>query len=247
VTPHKLRQLAVAFTLSGVLVFSGCHKKVAPPTPPAPPPPPPTAPTATIHANPDVIGQGQSTSLVWNTTNATDTTISGIGVVAKSGTQSVTPTESITYTLTAKGPGGTVQANTRVTVNQPPPKPAPMPPSMTEEELFTQNIRDVYFDYDKYDLRSGDSSTVDRDATFLKQHADMKIVSEGHCDDRGSAEYNLALGENRAEALKKALVIDGVDANRLRVVSLGKEKPFCTEDNEQCWQQNRRAHVILDR
>jgi peptidoglycan-associated lipoprotein len=72
-------------------------------------------------------------------------------------------------------------------------------------------------------------------------------VIEGHCDDRGSAEYNLALGENRAEALKKALVIDGVDANRLRVVSLGKEKPFCTEDNEQCWQQNRRAHVILDR
>jgi peptidoglycan-associated lipoprotein len=184
---------------------------------------------------------------VWNTTNATETTISGIGVVAKSGTQSVILTESTTYTLTAKGPGGTVEANTRVTVNRPPSKPAPAPPSMTEEELFAQNIRDVYFDYDKYDLRSGDSSTVDRDATFLKQHADMKIVIEGHCDDRGSAEYNLALGENRAEALKKALVIDGVDANRLRVVSLGKEKPFCTEDNEQCWQQNRRAHVILDR
>jgi peptidoglycan-associated lipoprotein len=184
---------------------------------------------------------------VWNTTNATETTIGGIGVVAKSGTQSVRPTESITYTLTARGPGGTVEANTRVTVNQPPPKPAPLPPSMTEEELFTQNIRDVYFDYDKYDLRSGDSSTVARDAAFLKQHTDMKIVIEGHCDDRGSAEYNLALGENRAAEMKKALVNDGVDPSGLRVVSLGKEKPFCTEDNEQCWRENRRAHVILDR
>jgi peptidoglycan-associated lipoprotein len=194
-----------------------------------------------------VIGQGQSTSLVWNTTNATETTISGIGVVAKSGTQSVTPTESITYTLTAKGPGGTVEANTRVTVNPPPPKPAPLPPSITEEELFTQNIRDVYFDYDKYDLRAGDSSTVDQDATFLKQHAGMKIVIEGHCDDRGSAEYNIALGQKRAETMKDALVNDGVVASRIRVTSVGKEKPFCTEDNEQCWQENRRAHVILDR
>ena len=184
---------------------------------------------------------------MWSTTNATETTISGIGTVAKSGTQSVTPTESTTYTLTAKGPGGPAQANTRVTVNQPPPKPAPIPPSMTEEELFTQNIRHVYFDYDKADLRPGDLSTVDRDATFLKQHADMKIVIEGHMRrPRLGGIQSCAWGEPRRSA-EEALVIDGIDSSRLRVVSLGKERPFCTDDNEQCWQQNRRAHVILDR
>jgi peptidoglycan-associated lipoprotein len=120
-------------------------------------------------------------------------------------------------------------------------------PSMTEEEMFWQNIKDVYFDYDKYNLRTGDSATVDQDAAFLKQHADIKIVIEGHCDDRGSEEYNIALGENRGETMKNALVNDGVAAGRIRVTSVGKEKPFCTEDNDQCWQQNRRAHLILDR
>jgi peptidoglycan-associated lipoprotein len=117
---------------------------------------------------------------------------------------------------------------------------------MTEAELFAQNVRDVYFDYDKYALRAGDETTAERDAAFLKSHPGMKVVIEGHCDDRGSEEYNLALGENRAESLKKALVEDGVDASRVRIISDGEEKPFCHDETESCWQANRRDHLRLD-
>jgi peptidoglycan-associated lipoprotein len=108
-------------------------------------------------------------------------------------------------------------------------------------------VNDVYFDYDKADLRPQDSTVTEQDAAFLVKHPDMKLVIEGHCDERGSAEYNLALGQMRAESLQHALVSDGVPASRIRVTSLGKEKPFCTESNEQCWQQNRRDHLRLDR
>ena len=81
----------------------------------------------------------------------------------------------------------------------------------------------------------------------MKSHPGWKILIEGHCDDRGSAEYNISLGDNRAQSLRKALTDDGVEASRIRVISYGKEKPFCTDDNEECWQQNRRDHLKLDR
>jgi len=238
VTPQTLKHLAVAISLSGVLAFSGCHKKVAPPPPPPPPLPKAVAPTATIQASPKAILQGQTATLTWSTTNAT---------VAANGSRSVTPAISTDYTLTAKGPGGAVEASTRVTVNQPPPQPAALPPAITEEELFSKNMQDAYFDYDKSNLRTDATATVNQDADFLKQHTDMKIVIEGHCDERGSAEYNLSLGESRAESMKKALELDGIDPSRIRIVSVGKEKPFCTEETEQCWQENRRDHVIFDR
>jgi peptidoglycan-associated lipoprotein len=95
-------------------------------------------------------------------------------------------------------------------------------------------------------VRPNDSSIVQQDASFLEKYKDMKVVIEGHCDDRGSAEYNIALGQNRAESLQKALVADGVAANRIRAISYGKEKPFCTAEDEECWHQNRRDHLKLD-
>lgn len=241
----KLRQLSIAASLSGILILSGCHKKV--PGPAVPPPPPPTAaPTATISTNPAAIQQGRSATLVWKTTDATETTISGLGTVAATGSQSVSPTDSTSYTLTAKGQGGVVQASTRITVTRIP-SATPLPPVISEDDLFTQNIRDIYFNYDQFDIRPEDSSIAQQDAAFLAKYTGMKVVIEGHCDDRGSAEYNIALGQNRAESFRKALVTDGVAASRIRVISYGKEKPFCTEENEQCWQQNRRAHLKLDR
>jgi peptidoglycan-associated lipoprotein len=242
----KLHKLCLAVGLSGILALSGCHKKTVPPPPPPPPPAPQPSPTASITANPDVIQQGQSSTLTWSTTNANSATITGIGSAPTSGTQSVSPTQSTTYTITVNGPGGTAQESARVTVNVPAPPAAPATPSLSEEELFEQNVHDVYFDYDKYALRSQDQATADSDATFLKAHPGMKIVIGGHCDDRGSEEYNLALGENRAEALKQALVTDGVPASRIRTVSYGKEKPFCTEENDACWQKNRVDHLKLD-
>lgn len=244
----KLKKLPIAVCLVAVVALSGCHKKApAPPAPPPPPPPVPAAPTASIAANPMAINQGQTATLTWQTTNATQTSINSLGTVAANGSQVVSPTVSTTYTLTAKGPGGSVEANARITVTPPAPKAAPLPPSLTEEQLFEQNMQDVYFDYDKYDLRSQDTSVAQQDAAFLLKYPDMKIVIEGHCDERGSAEYNLALGQSRGESLQKALVADGVPSSRIRVISVGKEKPFCTESNEQCWQQNRRDHLNLDR
>jgi len=245
----RLTKLSVSLCLGTVLILAGCHKKVVAPAPPPPPPPPAPLPipTASIRVTPPVIDQGQSATLAWTTTNATVASITGIGTVAPSGSQSVSPTMSATFTLTAKGPGGSVEASARITVNPPAPKPAPLPPSLTEEQLFEQNIGDVYFDYDKANLRTQDLPVAAQDAAFLLKYPNMKIVIGGHCDERGSAEYNIALGQGRAESLQKALVDQGVPASRIRVVSYGKEKPFCTESNEQCWQQNRRDHLKLDR
>src|SRR5919109_4957372 len=175
------------FALSAIMTLGACKKKVAPPPPP--PPPPPAAPTASLTANPNAIDKGQSTTLTWETSNATDVSIEGVGAVQPKGSQSVTPAESTTYTLTAKGAGGTQQATARVTVNAPPPPPTP--PSATEEELFSQNIKDIYFDYDKSDIRPDQQSAVQGDAAFLKQHANIGFTVEGHCDERGSTEYNL--------------------------------------------------------
>jgi peptidoglycan-associated lipoprotein len=239
------RWIALVFALGAILFLGACHKKAAP-APPPPPPPPPT-PTATLTANPETIDTGQSTTLTWQTSNATDVSIEGIGAIQPNGSQQVTPTESTTYTLTAKGAGGTQTATARVTVNAPPPPPPPPAPSLTEEQLFAQNVKDVYFDYDKSDVRPDQQSLVQADAAFLQQHPNMSVTVEGHCDERGSTEYNLALGDNRASAVKNALVAAGVPADRIKTVSFGKEKPFCTESNEACWQQNRRGHFVLNK
>jgi peptidoglycan-associated lipoprotein len=246
---HHFSRRAISVAFASVLILSGCHHQVVPPPVAAAAPPPP-APTARIAVNPPAIDSGQSATLSWSTNNADKVTISGLGTVGISGSRSVAPLRSTDYTVTAVGADGTsVQATARVTVNQPvaaTPPAAVQGPTMTEAELFAQNVHDVYFDYDKYALRPADETTAERDAAFLKSHPGMKVLIEGHCDDRGSEEYNLALGENRAETLKEALVQDGVDASRVKVVSDGEEKPFCHEENESCWQENRRDHLRLD-
>ncbi len=241
-----MRSSALVFALGGILFLGACHKKQPPPPPP--PPPPPAAPTASLTASPDTVDKGQSTTLTWQTSNATDVSIDGIGAVQPSGTQQVTPAESTTYTLNAKGAGGTQSATARVTVNAPPPPPAPTTTSsMTDEQMFAQNVKDIYFDYDKSDMRGDQQSVIQADAAFLQQHPNMSFTVEGHCDERGSTEYNLALGDSRASAVKNALVAAGVSADRVKTTSLGKERPFCTESNESCWQQNRRGHFVYSK
>jgi len=238
-----LRWAVLLFALSAILFLGACHKKTPPPPPP--PPPAPAAPTATLTASPGTITSGQSSTLTWQTSDATDVSIDPIGAVQPSGTQSVSPAATTTYTLTAKGAGGTQTATATVTVNMPPPPPpAAVAPTMTDEDLFSQNIKDIYFDYDKSDLRPSDQASVQADVAFLQSHPNINFTVEGHCDERGSTEYNLALGDNRANSVKNALVAGGVSADRIKTVSLGKEKPFCTESNEACWQQNRRGHFV---
>jgi len=196
-----------------------------------------------LSANPNSVDKGQSTTLTWQTTNATDVSIEGIGAVETSGSRSVTPADSTPYRLTAKGTGGTQDATARVTVNAPPPPTPPPTSSLTEQQLFAQNVKDIYFEYDKADIRPDQQAVIQADAAFLQQHPNIHVTIEGHCDERGSTEYNLALGTNRADSVKNALVQGGVSGDRIKTISYGKEKPFCTESNESCWQQNRRGHI----
>lgn len=238
----RMKWITLMLALAALLVVGACKKKVTPPPPP--PPPPPAAPTASLTANPATVQQGQSTTLSWRTENATDVTIEGVGKVDVNGSQTITPTDSTTYRLTAKGPGGTQDATARVTVTAPPPPP-PAQPSLTDEQAFAQQVKDIFFDYDRYDVRATDQPVLQQNVAFLQSHPNVRITIEGHADERGSTEYNLALGDNRARAAMQALVQAGIPADRVRVISYGKEKPFCTESNEQCWQQNRRAHFVF--
>jgi peptidoglycan-associated lipoprotein len=235
----------VVIALAVVLMVSACGKKTAPPPPPAPPPPAP-APTATLSANPNAINPGQSTTLTWRTDYATDVSIDQLGKVDPSGTRTVTPTESTTYRLVARNDSGTQEATARVTVNAPSAPPQQVS-NETEAQLFASQMQDVYFEYDTADITQQYQQVLQRDASFLQQHPNISFTIEGHCDERGSTEYNLALGDNRANATKQALVSLGISASRIRTISYGKEKPFCTESTEACWAQNRRAHFVYQR
>ena len=245
--------LAIALT-----TLSGCHKTALSSTDssslaPSPEPIPPV-PTASLVAEPLAIDLGQSVVLNWRTTDATNVTIDGIGAVSPNGTQTVSPAASTNFHITAKGVGGTTEASIRVTVRVP---IAPLPPAdasatsgtadMGSEAVFHDNVQDVYFGYDSYTLDAVAQSSAAKAAAYLVAHPDIRVIVGGYCDDRGSAEYNLALGENRANSAKAALVNAGVAPARIRVVSFGKEKQFCTEESDACWQQNRRAQFSLDR
>jgi len=235
-----MKWITIVAMLAVLMLVAGCKKKTPPPPPPPPPPP---QPTASLTANPNSIQRGQSTTLSWQTTNATDVSIEGIGAVQSNGSQSVTPTDSTTYRLTARGAGGTQEATARVTVTAPPPPPAPVAQA-SDEDMFNQNVKDAFFDYDKADIRPDAQTALMADAAFLQQHPNIRFTVEGHCDERGSTEYNLGLGDRRASAVKAFLVQQGISADRVRTISYGKEKPFCTTHDEQCWQQNRRGHFV---
>jgi peptidoglycan-associated lipoprotein len=161
------------------------------------------------------------------------------------GTQNVNPATSTTYHLVVRGPGGSTDATARLTVNAPVAQQSSM--ENIDEQVFEQNVKPAFFDYDSYDIRPDAQTTLAQDAGYLAAHPTLKVVIGGYCDDRGSAEYNLALGENRANAAKQALVNGGIAPDRIRTVSYGKEKQFCSENNEACWQQNRRAGFSLDK
>jgi len=243
------RNYYAAFAIiTSLFAISGCKKKAAAPPPPPPPAMTAPAPTASITANPTVVNSGEGVALTWHTTNANDVSIDGIGKVPTSGTQTVNPTTSTNYHLVARGDGGSADATTRVTVNtMAASSTSDTNTGMSDDATFRQNVADVFFDYDSYDITPETQGVVLKDAAFLNAHPAIKVVIGGYCDERGSTEYNLALGENRASAVKHALVAAGVSADRIRTVSYGKEKQFCTEHVESCWQQNRRGQFSIDR
>ena len=115
------------------------------------------------------------------------------------------------------------------------------------EYKVTPELADVHFDFDKYEIRAADAPILDANATWLKQNADRFLLIEGHCDERGTSEYNVALGERRAKSTMNYLVSRGVAASRITIVSYGEEHPTCKEHQESCWAKNRRAHFLTKR
>ncbi len=109
----------------------------------------------------------------------------------------------------------------------------------------TSELKDIHFKFDKYDLDSNSKGVLKENADFLKQHPSVKVEIQGHCDERGTNNYNLALGQRRAASTKRYLASLGISENRLHVISYGEEKPFCGETNEGCWWRNRRAHFMV--
>jgi peptidoglycan-associated lipoprotein len=121
--------------------------------------------------------------------------------------------------------------------------PAARPP--VAEFRSVPELKDAFFDFDKYDIRPADAKVLDANATWLKANANNLVLIEGHCDERGTNEYNLALGERRAKSTMNYLVSQGVQASRITIISYGEERPACNEKTEQCWAKNRRAHFLV--
>ncbi len=107
------------------------------------------------------------------------------------------------------------------------------------------DLKDIHFDFDRYDIRATDTRTLDANAAWLKSNGGMMVLIEGHCDERGTNEYNLALGERRAKAAMNYLVSQGVQASRITIISYGEERPGCMDKNDACWANNRRAHFLV--
>jgi peptidoglycan-associated lipoprotein len=156
---------------------------------------------------------------------------------------------AVTTAKVPQTPPAQPAAPAAVPAEKPATPPAPVvakKPELTDEQLFAQNVKDIFFNYDNADVRGDEQQVVSGDAAFLASHPALKVVIEGHCDERGSDEYNLSLGESRADKIKNGLIREGISSDRIKVVSLGKERPFCSSaENDACWQQNRRAHFAL--
>ena len=235
-----------------LLLLDACSKKVASSPPQSPSQARETAPSpkpviSLFAATPSSVERGQSSGLRWSVEHASSITIEpGIGPVQLAGNRQVFPANSTTYTLTATGPGGKAAGSAFISVISPIPRVATAVKGKSMAELLA-SIQDAFFDYDKANIRADARKALTTDATTLKGVFDefhsVKIVIEGNCDERGSAEYNLALGDRRATEVKNYLAEFGVPAAQLKTISYGKERPVCAAENEECWHKNRRAHV----
>lgn len=214
--------------LASATIFAGCAKRPA--TTQA------SAPAPAVVGAPSAGGPGTSTPQP--------------GAPGAPGTAGVQPGTPGAPGTRPPGTPGTPGAPGAPTPGTTPPTAAGQQPSSTtrpspKEFAAVPQVQDIYFDFDKYDIRPGDAKTLDANAGWLKANAAQLVLIEGHCDERGTNEYNLALGERRAKAAMNYLVSQGVQANRITIISYGEERPFCTEKNEGCWSKNRRAHFLV--
>ncbi len=240
-----------------LLVTASCGRKTVPiatsgtsnprtSTPPDQPKAP--APTVTLEVTPSSIDRGQQTTLSWNSTNAGSIVIdNGVGNVSETGSIVVSPLDSTTYTAVASGPGGQAQASARVTVVRP---REDVPVVSTDVDNLRKaiadgRVQDVFFDYDKAELSASAQAILKENAIWLRRFPEAKVVVEGHCDERGTEEYNLALADRRALAVSDFLVKAGVEASQMETVPFGEERPFDPGHTEAAWAKNRRAHFVV--
>jgi peptidoglycan-associated lipoprotein len=180
----------------------------------------------------------------------------GLGLASAACHHRIPPAASSVAPAPAPAPAPTVPTT------PPPPRPAAAPAPVAraaaplgEDELFRQKsleqlnaerpLADVFFDYDQNVLRDDARAALQRDASWLSRWPQTRVMVEGHCDERGTPEYNLALGDRRAETVKDYLASLGIPASRIEIRSLGKESPFCRDEGESCWSQNRRGHFMI--
>jgi peptidoglycan-associated lipoprotein len=156
---------------------------------------------------------------------------------APTGTAATTPPPAVA--APAPPPAAAAPAAPAPATAAPAPRPSP------KEFTAIPELKPIYFDFDKYDIRPGDAKILDANAQWLKSNADQLVLIEGHCDERGTNEYNLALGERRAKSTMNYLVSQGVQASRITIISYGEERPVCTQKNEECWSKNRRAQFLV--
>ena len=261
-------QILFLAAFAAIVSTAGCGRKILPiaasPVAPTSTPtnndptsnPAPAAPSISeFVAEPGSILMGQASTLKWSVSNASEITVEpAVGTLPANGTRGVYPSMTTAYTLRATGPGGNVTASATVNVaspNIPPPAADPnkgREGTMSLSQRLARDVKDIYFDYDHNDLRDDAIQTLTEDAmalqSILRDFPSATVAIEGHSDERGSAEYNLGLGDRRAQSAQEFLIQHGIPANRLRLISYGKERPQCTDAYEACWQKNRRVHLL---
>lgn len=257
------------FLVLGLLVLAGasCGRKRVPIFPPAADdagsgtdrtgkdaaePPVASAPSLEIQVEPSVIRRGGSALLSWKSRDAHEVRIDqGIGVVDPSGRIKLFPEETTSYRLSATGPGGTVERLVTIEVS------ADRTGAIRQEDLFPAarddgiplSVEPVFFGFDSSAIDAPNMDTLEANARWLSQpeHAHVRFVLEGHCDERGTDEYNLALADRRAQVVRQYLVDAGIDPGRMTTIALGEERPFETGRSEESWTLNRRVHFVLIR
>jgi peptidoglycan-associated lipoprotein len=146
---------------------------------------------------------------------------------------------------TTSGGGGTTSGGGGGGTTAAPAAPVTTARPAPSEFTAVPDLKDIQFDFDKYDIRPSDAKTLDGNASWLKSNPNHLVLIEGHCDERGTNEYNLALGERRAKSTMNYLVSQGVQASRITIISYGEERPVCSQKTEECWARNRRAHFLV--
>jgi len=253
-------QLTILILAIGLLSFS-CTRRPPPQASPVPAPAPPSAPAPSsgpaaaspqldLSADPARIKPGESTTLIWESRNADQVVVDHqIGPVEMAGRIRIFPDETTTYEVTAVGPGGDTRKTVTVEV-------VAEPGRIVEEELaarpleerFSYFVKPVFFEYDSSTLSEQAKLTLDENIRWLMrpENAGVRIVLQGHTDERGTDEYNLALGDKRAQVVKRYMSQQGLTPDRVSTVSLGEESPFDHSETEEAYALNRRVQFVLD-